>query len=144
MRSRNAASFGAISVSTAWNSGVFIDELHTPYTPTTCSSSRSDRSRAARVFSKVAGAGSAVIRSMAASWAAMPASRAGSNCSTFTWSKGGTPPKGPVHGARRGFCGAAAERSTATAAGATGIGMSEVSLGFTFERAFTGAFQGKG
>ena len=96
------------------------------------------------MFSKVAGAGSAVIRSMAASWAAMPASRAGSNCSTFTWSKGGTPPKGPVHGVRRGFCGAAAERRTAMAAGATGIGMSEVSLGLTYERAFTGAFQGKG
>ena len=44
------------------------------------------------VFAKVAGAISAVMRSMAASCSAMPTSRAGLNCSTFTWSNGGTPP----------------------------------------------------
>ena len=87
-----AASLGAISRSTAWNSGVLIVLLNTPYGVVARSRVRPVRSRATIVFSKVGGAGSAAIASISLSCSAIAASRAGWKCSTLTWSKGGTPP----------------------------------------------------
>src|SRR5512140_1240578 len=73
-------------------------------------------SSAASVLSKVGAAGSFAILSTFASVSAIAASRAGWNCSTFTWSNGGTPAYGPVQGARGGFFTVA----SAPAAGAGG------------------------
>src|SRR5688500_194020 len=49
------------------------------------------------VFSKSAGDGSLAMRSIAASSAAIAASSSGLKPETSAWSKGGTPPKGPLH-----------------------------------------------
>src|SRR5450432_363705 len=54
-------------------------------------------------LSKVGGAGSAAMRSISARCSCIAASSAGPKCSTFTWSKGGTPPCGPPQRESRGF-----------------------------------------
>jgi hypothetical protein len=92
IRSEKAASLGAISRSTAWNSGVFIVELQTPKTLSARSSVRPVPSSAAMVFSKVAGAGFVAIFSISASCSAMAVSSAGCIWATSTRSNGGTPP----------------------------------------------------
>src|SRR5215472_1171448 len=55
------------------------------------------------VFSKVAGAGSAAMRSISARFSSIAVSSAGLMSATLNRPNGGTPPQGPDHGASSGF-----------------------------------------
>ena len=90
--SERAASFGAISRSTACTSGVLSVPAWISKIVLTRSSVRPAPSRAAIVLAKVAGSGLPAIRSTSASCSAIAASRAGWNCSAFAAANGGTPP----------------------------------------------------
>src|SRR6202521_5720674 len=61
------------------------------------------RSSAAMVLSKVGAAGLRVMWSISVRFSAMAASSPGLKSATRTWSKGGSPPAGPTHGASSGF-----------------------------------------
>src|SRR6202521_3340335 len=73
------------------------------------------RSSAAMVLSKVGAAGLRVMRSISVRFSAMAASSAGLKSATRTWSKGGSPPAGPTHGASSGFSGRGAEKASEAA-----------------------------
>src|SRR5687768_7707595 len=119
MRSENAAIFGAMVRSIAWNSGSLMVPLQTLYSANTRDAVRPARSWAAMVLSKVGGAGSDAMLSISARFSRMAASSAGSKCATRISSNGGTPPYGPRHSRRRGFvevlmAGSSVERWSAT------------------------------
>ena len=103
--SEKAASFGATSCSTFWNAGSerLLDQTEKRLEAR--SSVRLDFSMAAMVLSNVGTAASAPMRSAFASASSMAVSRPGPNWSTFTWSKGGTPPNGPLQVEMTGFTG---------------------------------------
>ncbi len=55
------------------------------------------------MLAKVGAAGSVAMTSISAWRSARASSKAAGNSSVLTWSHGGTPPYGPVHGASIGF-----------------------------------------
>ena len=111
--SLNADSFGAIAVSTAATSGVLRLPDQMPKIVCARLSGSPVRSSATIVLAKVGGAGLLAMASISRLASAMPVSRAGVKSATRTVAKFGSPPYGPVHGARIGLAGAAASGTAA-------------------------------
>src|SRR6185312_6942432 len=81
---------------------LFIVDVNVPNTEPARENGRPESSSAAIVFSNVAASLLSAIALISARDMSMPFSSAGLKSTTLTFSNGGTPPYGPVHGANNG------------------------------------------